>query len=1769
MRYTSWAMSFMKKKTHLFVIVSIVLLLGSSIGSPIMGNLWSDSRSSQKKLFQNTGNVDYSGKPHMIQNQNYYTLTEPTHWGVAEYVNKETENEEYCLPPNIAVDQFGNTHIVWAEAIDYNDSGDDHDIFYRYKSNGGSWGEIEVVSTESTEDSYFAFVAIDENRTVHVAWADYTNINDCGNDRDVFYKKKPINGSWNTNPTELVTINNTLPYYKSPSSLAVDEEGNTHITWYGTNYGDTYPSYIRYSCKPYGSSWLDSELVSTDSNSWVMHASMALGPSGTIHVAWNDYSNNPPEIRYKMKFYGGNWPSSYDIINTEGNDYWGPGYNSLAVDSDSTVHIVWGSGSDYGGSGDDNDIFYRYKSNGNDWGVIDVVSTGSTYGSWYPLICVDNNKALHVMWLEHIISYDDIVYTCKQHDANWPTGSLTAEMITIEEKQPDDSYYFSMAVDKDGIPHIAWLDELEEYQDVNGIRRIYYKSRERPSDMCSGTPSVMIPIKPDIDEDITDVELAEDQVVTTIPQSGLGLGDALHVEPTTGNVYTSLRICPGFTIHYNSLNIGIRSILGYGWTYGNYIYLIDTMMDGKDPMIVDGHGTVSIYLGNKAAGYICPPQRKANLYYEGDRYVLRYFDGSVIEFNEDPAPSGLFFIKNYTDSHGKKTKFIYNESSSLLKWINISNDQTIELGYYEGTDYLAWVKHPNGAITTFEYDDDNMLHIVTDPFGKYAQYSYDWDIYYGECRLLKNEKLKNSQFYRCDYDDLGDPYLRRAILDSKGNILVEINCSKRFPRHRPTICSPGKVNLTDGNGYQWSIARNEYGQVNETETPVPENYITTYEYYESGNGERMLKQITYPKEQTTSYTYDDKNNLKTITDANENTVEYKYENDNYPGLPTERIRGSRTWHYDYNEFGLLKKETDPLQHIIKYDYDYYQSEQYGRRIKTITITDQNDNITQTTYDEHGRITSIITADSINDPPLTKTTYTYEVFDGSSKKIRQTTYRYYNPMNMQYKTYVIDSYYDCMNQLIKEQVDPEGLNLVTRYEYDGMGNLIDSYNPKNVRTNYTYDHRGRLETVTEDKDGDLERTTIYTYDDNSNIKTITDPEGGLTQYIYNSQNQLDSSRDAAGYITRYKYDPNGNLECIARGLIPDQWPQFGIQDPDSRKIEYYYDNLDRVYKIIQDSDCITFDQSPTTWIQYVDGFNGDGEGSDNNLIYKVTDPTGNNTFYHYNDLERLTTIVKKVGDQNTNPEGDADDASTSYLYDPVGNLKQLTGPEGETIEYWYDAANRLTFKVLDPQGEEPLVWKYDYDHADLRSITQPNGNIVNFFYDDVGRQQWVFDSIGLISYSDYDATNNIIHQINGLEDHEWQYEYDNHSRLTKVIDPTLNQTLYDYDFNDNLLYVTDANNIKTQYIYNALGWPIRVIDNIQGTDDTSYTVTVTEYNGAGEVTKVIDSLGGTTKYFYDALGNHIQTRYSDDPFGFGNDHTTSTYDKIGNLKTYTDQNGDTTTYDYNDLYQLTHIHHPEKDDQPAYTDYYEYDRSDRMTFAYNPFAYYSFDYDTLGRLKTQQQSNRYYDDEGMPVYTDPFTTTYDYHIDETSEIIITYPGADAQELAYRYDLRNRPQTTTSDELEVTYDLNNADEIDAILYGDNAIQLTVDHDPLSRIKSMLYEHQRETLWHEEYGYDAIGNRLYTNNLHDPGNSELYSYDERNRLRGMERGILNEDKDDIESFTESPFLKQWQFWDELDANGNWRKTTEQWADTDIFSHYFDINLVNEYITYFLKEG
>jgi YD repeat-containing protein len=120
--------------------------------------------------------------------------------------------------------------------------------------------------------------------------------------------------------------------------------------------------------------------------------------------------------------------------------------------------------------------------------------------------------------------------------------------------------------------------------------------------------------------------------------------------------------------------------------------------------------------------------------------------------------------------------------------------------------------------------------------------------------------------------------------------------------------------------------------------------------------------------------------------------------------------------------------------------------------------------------------------------------------------------------------------------------------LAEYEYDSAGDLVKAFDALRNETDFDYDARHRLVTMTEPAPaaGQSSPVTSYLYDAVGQLLIETDPLGRQTGYRYNQLGQVrrllraapdgpnaglifdPSTGQAIGPITEFMYDATGNL-----------------------------------------------------------------------------------------------------------------------------------------------------------------------------------------------------------------------------------------------------------------------------------------------------------------------------------------------------------------------------------------------------------------------------------------------------------------------------------------------------------------------------------------------------------------------------------------------------------------------------------------------------------------
>ncbi|OLS28994.1 MAG: hypothetical protein HeimAB125_23030 [Candidatus Heimdallarchaeota archaeon AB_125] len=348
-------------------------------------------------------------------------------WSTPEIVSTNRINH-----PSLCIDSDTNIHVSWTDSTDILGAGTDYDVFYKFRNATTlNWSTLELVSTESANQTYDPKIAVDIKGSVHVVWNDYTDP-DAG-DNDVAYKfKNATNGVWNT--TEIISVGSGDS--STGQDIGVDLAGNIHIIWrdYESNYygSDTDVDVFYRFWNATSFSWHDVELVSSESTYFVTGPSLAMDSGGNAHIVWQDGTNilgsgNDYDVFYKIKNATSLSWTTLEVVSTESTN--SIGSPEITIDSKNNVHVLWAESFDYTGEGSDRDIYYKFKNATSlSWNLTEVVSTESTDQSQDAFLSVDLFGTVHFTWQDNTdylgAGTDTDIHYKRLYISNLPTTVL-------------------------------------------------------------------------------------------------------------------------------------------------------------------------------------------------------------------------------------------------------------------------------------------------------------------------------------------------------------------------------------------------------------------------------------------------------------------------------------------------------------------------------------------------------------------------------------------------------------------------------------------------------------------------------------------------------------------------------------------------------------------------------------------------------------------------------------------------------------------------------------------------------------------------------------------------------------------------------------------------------------------------------------------------------------------------------------------------------------------------------------------------------------------------------------------------------------------------------------------------------------------------------------------------------------------------------------------------------------------------------------------------
>jgi YD repeat-containing protein len=597
----------------------------------------------------------------------------------------------------------------------------------------------------------------------------------------------------------------------------------------------------------------------------------------------------------------------------------------------------------------------------------------------------------------------------------------------------------------------------------------------------------------------------------------------------------------------------------------------------------------------------------------------------------------------------------------------------------------------------------------------------------------------------------------------------------------------------------------------------------------------------------------------------------------------------------------------------------------------------------------------------------------------------------------------------------------------------------------------------------------------------------------TNFDYWLDTQCDDEPNLTGPCKFYSvYRPDGSKFKFGKAAVdsgnPPPNPQnittLALDAATGHYIFHDEDATTQVYDANGNLIAIT-DASGVGWTLNMSGINGTVTGPNGQSIqmssvasssspvtvtWTVTDPAGNNYQVVYggnggsvNDVSSITlpgspstvisfkytslpispfpTVLSEV-DYNGTPHDYTSYVTTAGPYYGWASGTHLAdGSENTAISYSTDANGSLVATIVNPLG-----------HQSIQTYAGSNGTGGG--------------ANGELSTISDDAVQTCGATVHGRS-------YDSNGHLSEEIDNNGNEHTYTYAANGQLQSETEAYGTAiartTDYTWDPNVLLNRKLsETIEGVRKTTYTydahnrlasVSVTNLTGNGIANQTL-----TTTYSYTLYGNGlVQTETVSHPSPNNSDTDTYSYDTLGNLTSFSNGLGQTTTYsNYNALGEARHVVGPNGDA----TDY---------------------TYDPRGRLATKT------------TYPNGSSATWTYAYDGFGELY-SVTGPDGQVTTWNRDAATmRVMSITHNDKDGTatesfgYDPNGDVTSHTVARGGNTTLVeTSKYDSLGRIYQKLGQHGQSLT----YAYDGNGNVLSTTDA--VGHTVVYQYDALDRVK-----------------------------------------------------------------------
>lgn len=641
--------------------------------------------------------------------------------------------------------------------------------------------------------------------------------------------------------------------------------------------------------------------------------------------------------------------------------------------------------------------------------------------------------------------------------------------------------------------------------------------------------------------------------------------------------------------------------------------------------------------------------------------------------------------------------------------------------------------------------------------------------------------------------------------------------------------------------------------------------------------------------------------LTSVTDPNSKNWTYAYDASNrltqvfYPANPTQAIFTNT-----YDSVGQVKERRDAYNNLTSYYYAGYRTEIVGPNNKPAIAymnalgdvtksVNQVGKVSTNEYDGRGRVKKITMPEGNN------VLYTYDTKDnvltitnvaksGSGLANIVQTFTYNATFNKvatakdgknQTTTYTYDA--ATGNLLTVQRPTIGGAIPKTTYKFNSRGQILSSINETGIQVQWTYD--GSTEKMLSQIVNTNWNCTVGGTVTVGNVLTINVNDVGLPGGTKAKSYTVITGDTLAKIATGLANAINADTALAALGIVA-------------------YVSGTKLQLSTSPGNTTTFTggaPGPTATLTFTAGLNLTTSFAYNTRgdITSITDPRGLITVIAYDVLRRKT--------QATAP------APFSYLtkmtYDDNGNNTKIerqtniVATPWQTVNMTYSFDNKQ-LTTLDPSNDTTT---YAYNNLRLlQQVTDPASRVTQYAYDDAGRLSTVTDSSSVVAMTKTYSDNGLLATTKDARNNVTIYTYDGFDRPLRRTFPDASYIeIQSYDANSNPLVKRNRDGGTITLTYD-------VLDRVSTKTPTGMAVVTFVYDLAGRLltaskpTVAGDASTGTFTISYDSAGRAYQETYP------GSKIFTNVLDANGNITKTTWADGYFVERAYDELNRVTTI-----------------------------------------------------------------------------------------------------------------------------------------------------------------------------------------------------------------------------------------------------------------------